>query len=112
MREHIQAAGWTKRDIAEFIYERARIRRAEWGDVGKGAVVRDRGDSIYTALGLARASARRGGGRPRRRLRRRHSALDGQQDQGGDRGDRRLRRLRAAEGERIDRATACIELNS
>ena len=50
LREHIQAAGWTKRDIAEFVYERARIRRAEWADVGKGAVVRDRGESVYTAL--------------------------------------------------------------
>jgi len=50
LREHIQGAGWTKRDIAEYVYERARIRRAEWGDVGKGAVVRDRGESVYTAL--------------------------------------------------------------
>src|ERR1700674_5913186 len=48
--EHIQAAGWTKRDVAEFVYERARIRRAECADVGKGAVVRDRGDSVYAAL--------------------------------------------------------------
>jgi hypothetical protein len=50
LREHIQRAGWTKRDIAEFLYERARIRRAEWADVGKGAVVRDRGDRIHAAL--------------------------------------------------------------
>jgi len=53
LREHIQGAGWTKRDIAEFVYERARVRRAEWGDVGKGAVVRDRGESVYTALDSA-----------------------------------------------------------
>jgi hypothetical protein len=50
LREPIQAAGWTKRDIAEFLYERARVRRSEWGDVGKGAVVRDRGETIHTAL--------------------------------------------------------------
>jgi hypothetical protein len=50
LREHIQAAGWTKTDIAEFIHERARIPRREWADVGKAAVVRDRGDSIYPAL--------------------------------------------------------------
>ncbi len=50
LREHIQGAGWSKRDIAEFIHERARIRRAEWAEVGKGAVVRDRGESVYTAL--------------------------------------------------------------
>jgi hypothetical protein len=50
LREHLQAAGWSKTDIANFIHERARIPRREWADVGKGAVVRDRGDSIYPAL--------------------------------------------------------------
>jgi hypothetical protein len=50
LREHLQAAGWDKTDIAEFIHERARIPRREWADVGKAAVVRDRGDSIYPAL--------------------------------------------------------------
>ena len=39
-----------RRDIADFIHERARIHRREWADVGKGAVVRDRGDSVYPAL--------------------------------------------------------------
>ena len=48
LREPIQAAGWTKRDIAEFLYERARVRRSEWADVGKGAVVRDRGEAVHT----------------------------------------------------------------
>jgi hypothetical protein len=50
LREHLQSAGWDKSDIAAFIHERARIPRREWADVGKGAVVRDRGDSIYPAL--------------------------------------------------------------
>jgi hypothetical protein len=50
LREHLQGAGWTKRSIADFIHERARIRRSEWADVGKGAVVRDRGDSVYPAM--------------------------------------------------------------
>jgi hypothetical protein len=50
LREHIQAAGWSKTDIATFIHQRARIPRREWADVGKAAVVRDRGDSIYPAL--------------------------------------------------------------
>lgn len=50
LREHLQTAGWSKADIAEFIHERARIPRREWADVGKAAVVRDRGDSIYPAL--------------------------------------------------------------
>ena len=51
LREHLQAAGWSRRDVAEYVHERARIHRREWADVGKQAVVRDRGDSEYTALG-------------------------------------------------------------
>jgi len=50
LREHLHAAGWSKTDITAFIHERARIRRGEWAEVGKGAVVRDRGDSEYAAL--------------------------------------------------------------
>ncbi len=50
LREHFMGAGWSKADIARQLFERARIRRAEWADVGKGAVVRDRGESVYTAL--------------------------------------------------------------
>ena len=50
LRQHLQSAGWSKADISEFIFDRARIHRREWADVGKGAVVRDRGDSVYTAL--------------------------------------------------------------
>ncbi len=53
LREHLQSAGWSKTDIAAFIHERARVYRREWAEVGKGAVVRDRGDSIYPALGSA-----------------------------------------------------------
>ena len=48
LREHL--AGWSKTEIAALIHERARIPRREWADVGKAAVVRDRGDSIYPAL--------------------------------------------------------------
>jgi hypothetical protein len=50
LRDHLQAAGWSKTDIATFIHQRARIRRGEWAKVGKAAVVRDQGDSEYTAL--------------------------------------------------------------
>jgi hypothetical protein len=50
LRAHIERAGWTKRNIADFLYERARVRRAEWADVGKGAIVRDRGERVHTAL--------------------------------------------------------------
>lgn len=50
LREHLQAAGWSKTDIAAFIHERARMHRREWAECGKAAVVRDRGDTVYTAL--------------------------------------------------------------
>jgi hypothetical protein len=50
LRDHLQAAGWSKTDIATFVHQRARIRRREWAEVGKGAVVRDRGDTEYAAL--------------------------------------------------------------
>lgn len=50
LRDHLEAAGWSKAEIANFIHERARIFRREWAEVGKGAVVRDRGDSIYPAM--------------------------------------------------------------
>jgi hypothetical protein len=50
LRDHLQAAGWSKTDIADFIHRRARVHRREWAAVGKGAVVRDQGDSEYAAL--------------------------------------------------------------
>ena len=50
LRDHLQAAGWSKADVARRIHERARIHRREWADVGKAAVVRDRGDSVYPAM--------------------------------------------------------------
>lgn len=50
LRTHFAAANWTKADIRRYVYENARILRSEWADCGKGAVVRDRGDSEYGAL--------------------------------------------------------------
>lgn len=50
LRQHLQTAEWSKQNIAEFIFERARIYRREWADVGKGSVVRDRGDTVYPAM--------------------------------------------------------------
>jgi hypothetical protein len=51
LREHLQAGGWSKSDIAAFIHDRARMHRREWAEVGKAAVVRDQGDIEYAALG-------------------------------------------------------------
>ncbi|QQS14948.1 MAG: hypothetical protein IPK81_04125 [Rhodospirillales bacterium] len=53
LRDHLQDAGWGKTEIAAFVHERARIHRREWAEVGKGAVVRDRGDSVYPAMETA-----------------------------------------------------------
>jgi len=50
LREHLEGAGWDKARIAAFIHERARIKRKEWAEVGKAAVVRDRGETVYAAL--------------------------------------------------------------
>jgi len=50
LRQHLHGAGWSKADISQFIFDRARIHRREWADVGKGAVVRDRGNTVYPAL--------------------------------------------------------------
>jgi len=50
LRDHLAAAGWSKADVRRFVHERARIHRHEWAEVGKGAVVRDRGDTEYPAL--------------------------------------------------------------
>ena len=80
LRDHIQAAGWSKQDIAEFLFERARVKRGEWANVGKGAVVRDRGEQGAHGAAVARRSAGGGGRRPGGRIRRRHPAVDGQQD--------------------------------
>ena len=62
---------WSKTDIADFVHERARIHRREWADVGKGAVVRDRGDSVYAAMESPDQLLVVAAGGPGRRLRRR-----------------------------------------
>ena len=50
LRTHFQNAGWSRRDIQEYVFENARIYRREWADVGKGNVVGKRGDQEYPAL--------------------------------------------------------------
>jgi hypothetical protein len=49
-RDVLQAAGWSKQDVREFVHERARVTRAEWRSVGKGAVVGHKGHHVHTAL--------------------------------------------------------------
>ena len=75
LRDHLQAAGWSKTDIAARIHARARIHRREWAECGKGAVVRDRGDTEYTALEFTGSASGGCRGRARRRVRCRHPTL-------------------------------------
>ncbi|MDD9890406.1 MAG: hypothetical protein OXU66_00290 [Gammaproteobacteria bacterium] len=49
-RDLLQEAGWSKADIANYLFEKARIKRQEWADVGKASVIRDKGDFEYCAL--------------------------------------------------------------
>ena len=50
LRNLFAAAGWSKADVRRYLFEKARIRRGEWAEVGKGAVVRDRADKEYAAF--------------------------------------------------------------
>jgi hypothetical protein len=50
-RQTFVAAGWGKREIREYVYETAHVKRAEWRTVGKAAVagLKDEGRT-YRAL--------------------------------------------------------------
>ncbi len=50
LRQHFAAAGWSKSDIQNYVFEQARIRRGEWADCGKGAIVHGKDDQEYAAL--------------------------------------------------------------
>ena len=50
LRQHFDAAGWSKADLRQYVFERARIKRSEWADVGKANAVQGKGDREYTAL--------------------------------------------------------------
>lgn len=50
LREHFDRAGWSKADLREYVFERARITRSEWADVGKANAVQGKGDREYRAL--------------------------------------------------------------
>ncbi len=50
LRAHFDAAGWSKADVREYVFEHARIRRGEWADCGKANAVAGKGDREYAAL--------------------------------------------------------------
>jgi hypothetical protein len=50
-RQVFAAAGWSKKDVREYVHEKARVRRGEWRAVGKAAVAgRSDEERVYTAL--------------------------------------------------------------
>jgi len=49
-RDVLVAAGWSKRDVREYLHERARVKRGEWRAVGKAAVVGRKAEDVHTAL--------------------------------------------------------------
>lgn len=50
LRQHFESAGWSKRDIRNYVHQNAYTSRKEWADCGKGAVVGSKGEKIYPAL--------------------------------------------------------------
>ena len=53
-REIFVAAGWGKKEIREYVFEKARVKRSEWRTVGKAAVAgRKDEDKEYRALRTA-----------------------------------------------------------
>ena len=50
-RQIFAAANWSKREIREYVFETARVKRGEWRTVGKAAVAgRKNEDAVYRAL--------------------------------------------------------------
>jgi hypothetical protein len=50
-REIMTAAGWSKQNIRECVFDLARVKRSEWRTVGKGAIAGRRDEEkVYTAL--------------------------------------------------------------
>ena len=52
LRELLVAAGWQKKDIQEYVYRRARVKRGAWASVGKATIVNRGGgpDQEFHAL--------------------------------------------------------------
>ena len=51
-RDVLVAAGWSKQDVREYVFESARVVRRQWRDVGKGIIAArgNKEDRVYTAL--------------------------------------------------------------
>ena len=55
LRELLVAAGWQKRDVGEYVFRAARVRRRQWATVGKANIVNRSGgpEQEFTALRAA-----------------------------------------------------------
>ncbi len=49
-RVHFDNADWSKQDIQRYVFEKARVRRSEWADCGKGAIVGSKPETEFKAL--------------------------------------------------------------
>ena len=50
-REILAAAGWTKQNVRDYMFEQCRVSRRQWRDVGKAAIAgRDDEDKVYRAF--------------------------------------------------------------
>lgn len=50
-RDLIAAAGWSKKDIRDYVFESARVKRSQWRTVGKSAIAaRKDEERVYAAL--------------------------------------------------------------
>ena len=50
LRAHFEESRWSKSNIRRYVFEYARIKRKEWSECGKTAVVGNKGEKEYTAL--------------------------------------------------------------
>ena len=49
-RAHFESAGWSKKDIQRYVFDKARVRRSEWADCGKRAIVGGKPETEFKAL--------------------------------------------------------------
>ncbi|MBH97449.1 MAG: hypothetical protein CMM56_03250 [Rhodospirillaceae bacterium] len=50
LRDRIENAQWSKSDVQQFIYKKARVKKYHWRQVGKNSLVKDDQEEEYCAL--------------------------------------------------------------
>ena len=97
LREHLQAAAGARPTSPNSSTSARASTAREWADVGKGAVVRDRGDSVYPAMESPDQLLVVAAGGPAGGFGAVIPPWLGNKSRCRDAADRRLRRLRTAE---------------